>query len=314
MLNTRKRVIIGSILLVACQTASAITINLDYSHDTNGFFTSNTYSKNLMETAASYFETHLTDSLSAITSSGSNNFSAHFTDPGTGSSASIDNYSVAADTITVYVGGRDLGSSTLGLGGPGGFGVSGSTSFYESIVYRGEAGSGYNDKPTAGVIATDFHPWGGSISFNTTSNWYFDDDVATTESFSGSDFFSVALHELGHVLGLGTADSWDNLINGSGEFTGANAVAANGGNVALADTGHWDYGTMSFVDGVAQEAAMDPNLTTGTRKLFTDLDLAALDDIGWDVATSPVPLPPALLLFASGILGIFGLGKRKKQA
>ena len=29
---------------------------------------------------------------------------------------------------------------------------------------------------------------------------------------------------------------------------------------------------------------MDPQITTGTRKVFTDVDWAALDDLGWDVA------------------------------
>jgi hypothetical protein len=303
------RLTTGAVLLAASQAATAITINLDYSYDTNGFFTDSSR-RDLMQSAASYFESRLTDSLSAITSSGGNNMTASFYSPTDGSLTSVSNFSVAADTITIFVGGYAMSGSTLGRGGFGGWSATGTSAFFDTIRHRGQSDDMY------GSTATEFNPWGGSISFNTDySNWYFDSDPSTDEAFSGSDFYSVALHELGHVLGLGTADSWDNLINSSDEFTGTNAVATYSGNVPVTSDGvHWDYGTMSFVDGVAQEAAMDPNVTTGTRKRFTDLDNAALDDIGWDVAATAVPLPPALFLFAGGLLGMLGLGKRQSYA
>lgn len=297
-------------LLAASQTASAITINLDYSYDSSSFFADSSR-RSLMQSAASYFESRLTDDFEAITSSGSNSMTAQFWNPSGTGSISVNNFSVAADTITVYVGAKNHSGSTLATGGYGGWEATGTSSFFDTIYHRGESSYMYND-PTAGEIAAEFNPWGGTISFDTDSTWYFDDDLSTTESFTGSDFYSVALHELGHILGLGSADSWDNLINGSNEFTGVNSVAENSGNVPLTSDGaHWAEDTMSFVDGVAQEAAMDPNLTVGTRKLFTVLDWAALDDIGWDVMPTSVPLPPALFLFAGGLLGFFGLSKHR---
>ena len=39
----------------------------------------------------------------------------------------------------------------------------------------------------------------------------------------------------------------------------------------------------------AQEAALDPDITTGTRKHLTKLDAAALTDIGWTVVAPPPP-------------------------
>lgn len=297
------KLLFGFLLLTAVHSVSAITINLDYSLDTSNFFVDSSH-RTLVDAAASYFETHLTDDLDAITSSGSNSMTAVFYDPAGDGIVSVNNFSVAADTITVYVGASAMSIGTLGWGGFGWSSLEGDYAFYDTVNHRGESGEMY------GPSATEFNPWGGSISFNSDfPNWYIDDNPSSNENFSGVDLFSVALHELGHVLGFGTADSWDNLINNSNEFTGANAVAAFSGDIPLTSDGaHWASGTKSFVDGVMQEAAMDPEISHGVRKFFTDLDLAALDDIGWDIA-SPVPLPPALLLFISGLIGIFSMRK-----
>jgi hypothetical protein len=44
-----------------------------------------------------------------------------------------------------------------------------------------------------------------------------------------------------------------------------------------------------FGTNLAQEAAMDPDVTTGTRKRLTSLDAAALRDIGWSINEPPPP-------------------------
>ena len=58
---------------------------------------------------------------------------------------------------------------------------------------------------------------------------------------------------------------------------------------------------------------MDPTLTSGRRKVFTDLDLAALKDVGWEVSAAPVPLPPAIVLFGSALLGRFDTRARRSS-
>jgi hypothetical protein len=281
--------------------AAALKLQFDYTDDGGFFSGGNIGRRTTLEGAGQFFETHLTDSLSAITSSGSNHFNIDFSNPSTGAAATVNDFSVAADTMVIHVGGSNLPGSTLGEGGPGGWSASGSSSFLTDAARRGQVGS------TQGPGATDFAPWGGNISFDNATNWYFDNDTNTDESFSGFDFFSVALHEIGHVLGIGTSDSWKNHLTGT-TFSDANFSAT-----VTSDLAHWASNTMSFVDGKSQEAAMTPSIGPGTRKRFTDLDLAALSAIGWQVApAAPVPVPAAAWLFVSalGFLGVTGRRSR----
>jgi hypothetical protein len=59
-----------------------------------------------------------------------------------------------------------------------------------------------------------------------------------------------------------------------------------------------------MVNGSPQEAAMDPDIANGQRKHFTDLDFAAMDDIGWQVAVVPEADTWAMLLAGLGLVGV----------
>jgi hypothetical protein len=252
----------------------AVTVQFDYSLDTNGFF-ADTTRRTLLQQAADSIVSRFTDTLSAIAPSGSNTWSMNFTHPGTGGTASISNPSIPANVIRIYAGGRDLPGNTLGIGGPSGWNASGiSASWFDTIIARGNAGALATPK-------TDFAPFGGAITFDTGSTWHFG---ATTAGVSGkNDFLSVATHELCHAFGIGTAESWSNLSQ-TGVFVGAKSKQLYGANVPLNPSAdHWADGTKYL--GV--EAVMDPTITVGTRKLMTDLDFAGLDDLGWNV-TYPV--------------------------
>jgi hypothetical protein len=292
------------IMAVSSQQASAINLQFDYTFDTNNFFNTQD-KKDVLNAAGTFFNNIIQDDLTAIASSGLNHFTAKFKNPGTGSEMTIDNFNVAADTLIVYAGGRALAGTTLGVGGPGGFGVGGTTAYVDNAITRGQTS---NKDGVQGPTATDFAPWGGSITFNTGTSWYFDPDVTTSGDIVNNDFFSVALHELGHLLGIGTADSWSNLISGL-DFTGAASSSVFGENVPLENTAHWKEGTTGLVNGVSQEAAMDPSIAAGTRKVFTDLDLAGLTDIGWEVTA--VPVPAAIWLFGSGLIGLVITARRR---
>jgi hypothetical protein len=106
-----------------------------------------------------------------------------------------------------------------------------------------------------------------------------------------ANFQTLMEHELGHVLGFGQSDAWNNLAVGSDPtthnpqtFIGPSAEAEYGREATPAnpvDTpvpldvkvqGHW-----APVGTLAQPAAMQEINTIG----FTPLDFSALQDIGW---------------------------------
>jgi hypothetical protein len=293
-------------LALATPAWANIDIVFDYSYDTSGFFGST--QRSLMEAAASAFESRITDNLGAITSSGSNDFNVSFFDPGVSSLApvTLNDVSIPNDEVLIYVGATNLGNGVLGVGGPGSIGGSGML----TSLSRGQ--TGYSPTDNNPSNDTDFGPWGGSISFNSTfGSWYFDPNgVDTKESFPGQyDFYSTAVHEIAHVLGFGTADSWKNQVNaGSHTFTGLYS-----GTQPLAnDNVHWKNGLTSTIDGTGSfETAMDPSLSSNVRKYFTDLDYNALRDIGWQVAA--VPESDTWVLLAVGLGWVAFATRRARQ-
>ena len=305
----------STIALVVGQapSAKALTFQFDYTYDTQNFFDPNVTEgaarRATLEAAANYFEP-FTDNLSKIEVGTGQTWTPRITHPGTGltfNATDYKNYILPEDTILIFAGGRDLGRS-LGEGGPGGYTTT-SISFIDDLTVRGQG-------TTSGLTATDFALWGGSIAFDNSSstNW---NNSHTQEPVNGeNDLLSVAIHELSHVLGFGIADSWDNLVDRDNNvFVGTNSVFENSGNVTLeADEGHWLEGISSdiTINGTGtQEAALDPSLTTGTRKLMTNLDYAGLTDVGWETAavTAAVPFEfsPSLGIFL--VSGFFGIKK-----
>lgn len=283
------------------------TIVLDYTYDQpanggNNFFGAvGSPQRVALQAAATRLQSRLADTLSAIVPSGQNSWTTNTFHPGNinGPTIQINNLTIAQNEIRVFAGGQNLGTGgTLGIGGPGGWGASGFQPWFDLLGSRGQSGA-------LAFPATDFGPWGGSITFNNTTNWNF--SVENGPSFSQFDFRSVAEHELGHLLGIGGADSWDALINGSNQFTGPVTTALNGGVSPSVNPGrdHFAQGTTYL----GQEVAMTPAISNGQRKLFTELDFAALDDIGWQV--TPIPEPATVLgIAALGLAGVWRLRRR----
>ena len=125
-------------------------------------------------------------------------------------------------------------------------------------------------------VATDFEPWVGTISFSPseTIDWNFDLEATNSSTI---DFISVALHEIGHILGVGVAPIFDEL-GADGAFSGVNAVAANDG-VAIpleADLSH-------VSEGFANNSVLLDPLLNEDRNFPSDIDLAILADIGYEI-------------------------------
>lgn len=212
----------------------------------------------------------------------------------------------------------------------------------------------------------------GSLSSNTHgfATWDFGynydlDDSISTNAF---DFKSIAIHELTHVLGFGSAISasgdslfttatnlWTDfdqlLVDGDGNrlinddvvknfnaselneltggtgtdpvtsgtgiyFNGANAVAANNGEAVaiysptVFDAGsslsHLDtdfFGTNNFITTHAISTGQ------GVRE-FSSIELGIFQDLGFDIEVTAVPVPPALFLFGSGLMALFGFRRK----
>ena len=279
--NTRNKLNAPSTLTIETleeRQMLSVTVDIDYTYDTQGFF-NDAARREAIEDIAAEISSMLNDSFSAITPSGSNSWSPTFFHPSTGLlTSNTNNPAIAEDSYVLYAGGRDLDPGNLGQGGRGGWNASGNQSWFQTIRTRGESGVS-ND--------TDFANWGGSITFDSNgTNWYFGESEAGLGS-NQYDFRSVALHEMLHALGFGNAGSYFANVSGS-TFTGSAAVAEYdfAGNVPLSPDGaHFAEGT---ADG-GVEAALDPTISIGTRKMATALDWAVMTDIGWEVAgTQPI--------------------------
>lgn len=305
------RMATGGLLLCLCQPALAsINIVFDYTYDGSFFSGANTSRRAVLEAAAAVYESRLQDELTAIVSGGGNQVDFAFLNPATPVDAIpewIYGASIGANEVRIYVAGsNDLNSGISYIKSPGGailgtaslgttFVTSGDSTYTSNVLSRGQAGA---LGPAASQ--TDWGYWGGSISFDTLASWYFDSDPGTTEAFTGFDFYSAALHEIGHVLGFGKSPSYFNLVAG-GNFNGSQVVALTGAPQPVngSDTAHWQNGLAYN----GQVNAMNPILAEGQRLAATELDFAALDDIGWEVSPVPEADTWITMLAALGLIG-----------
>jgi hypothetical protein len=169
------------------------------------------------------------------------------------------------DDLVIFVGSAELAPGITGISSP-------------------TAGlSGVTDSTLATALqkrfdTTPFQPWTAWISFDSSTDFYFDPDPELGAAVPAGklDFVSVALHEIGHTLGFGTAEAFKAKISG-GAFTGAKVQALFGGPLPLtADLGHVPNTTMSG----GHRMLMDLSDGSGTRYLPTALDQAVFEDLG----------------------------------
>jgi hypothetical protein len=262
-----------AILFLAASTTVAhgsISILFDYTYDGGFFSGSNSGRRALLEAAADVFTSRLTDAtFDPIVPTGDNHWTLELTNPSTDAPLSIDDPTLVADTLTIYVGAHPLDDPMLAVTSSPGWRAAGDASWLDLIQSK--------NSPTR------FEPLGAAIAFDTETNWYFDPNPLTLESFSGKyDFFSVAQHEIGHALGFssGAAAFAANTVNGT--FVGENAAALYGGPIPLSvDESHW----ANSVTFQGAHVNMDPSLAMNTRTIFGPLEFAVLKDLGYNTPT-----------------------------
>lgn len=97
--------------------------------------------------------------------------------------------------------------------------------------------------------------------------WHF--DYSTPVAAGKSDFYSVALHEMLHVLGFGIGQSWNSNVSGT-TWLGSEVSTLMGTGTGMVDGGgaHVASGVTSprLSDGILQETVMSPSIVVGTRK------------------------------------------------
>ncbi len=234
-------------------------ITFDYRFDTIGFFAA-PQRRTALEAAAGEWEAVIGDEFNDVPAG----VSFSVTNPETQSATLGMVLTDPIDDLIIFVGSQSLQGETLAFGGPSGFSALGDA--FQSRVSNNFRGSG---------PVSDFEPWAGAVTFDRDANWNFSLAGPVSDQ---DDFLSVAVHEIGHVLGIGTSAAFDVLVS-DGSFRGANAMALNGGAPVPLDNdgGHIDDG---FDKG---NAALSPTLATGTRKLLSETDKAILADIGYEV-------------------------------
>jgi hypothetical protein len=219
--------------------------------------------------------------------------------------------------------------NVLGRGGPGGWGwnVTSASGFTNSDIANAVADAesqaneiyGRGGGPlvlnvsgnlTGGgatiPVSIDFGLGHGSVTFDSDTNNNNVDDLSegidpgdffhfdhTTPPAPGkTDFYSVALHEAIHAIGLGNAAQWDGLVSGT-SWMGTEVIDYLGSGAGVIDP---DFGHIANIstnmspritDGAMQQSVLVPQGFAGERTILTELDLAFFRDMGFTNATVP---------------------------
>lgn len=239
---------------------SNFNIKLDYRFDTNGFF-NDPAKRTALEGAARAWETYIQDDFPNAPAG----TQITLANPASGRRTNLT-LDAEVDDLVIFVGARPLEGDTLAMTG--------------EVRLNYFPNSSLANRNFGSFLA----PVAATMVFDSNFNWFFDSTPNTTNDIPSRqiDFFSVALHEIGHALGLTYAN--ESLIY-NGYFNGARATALNGGNpIPLDDTeGHVKQGFL--VNGNGSRQLMQPALGSGTAARISALDLAMLGDIGYAVAS-----------------------------
>jgi hypothetical protein len=245
-------------------TSTGFKIIIDYSYDTAQFFSRER--RLVMRAAAASWEQFIGSDFSPVPA-GTNIRARNPENPDAGGNNLTVSYPI--DDLVIFVG------STIIDGPHGRLG-----SAYSSATFTGISAdlanalqARYNGNP--------FQPWVATVVVDKEESFYFDATLETADDIpkDQSDFYSTVLHEIGHVLGIGQGAAYTALVSNA-TFTGAHATALYGAAVPLTADGAHVQKTV-IVDG--RRVVMDESDAEGQRSLITRLDLAMLEDVGYQI-------------------------------
>ena len=279
--------------------ARAVEIEIDYTFDTAGFF-EQPGSREALRAVCDIYEGLIPDSLARIRPADffRSSWSANVRRPDTVGFANLGNITIPQDTVILFAGARPL--EIAGEAGGTEYTAQGSQAWIDRIIGRGRSGA-LADPETA------FSPWGGMVAFDLSRTWNFATDGPGGQT-AATDFVPIALNLVAHILGIGLSDAWDNQIS-QDTFFGENAISAFGAPVPLSSDltnwrddgvclpplGHEIGNPLNILSptvrmfgnpgGIDQQALLDPFICNigETLKVLTELDTAALEDIGWTI-------------------------------
>lgn len=305
-------------------SVDGIEIVVDYTYDTQGFF-DEPIRRTAIEAVANRYSQVITSELLAVEPvldlGQPTTWRIGFDHPGIGgiyqlstapsrsedpifssSSDEADEYGfagLAENEWILFAGARSLANAGLGGTATG----RNFTNVFDAV--EGPMHRGVIDNTPSNSI-NDLPAWGGAITFDINSNWHF--DLTEVVGNGEIDFYSIAMHEVGHALGLSNSwNQWERNVSGS-EYRGEHAVAAyNKDNDTTLDflatessnNLHWSDGNyQSYIfplgspnrvgtvgDGL-QDLLLEPiaNFSSTTRRFeLTNVDAAALVDVGWSI-------------------------------
>lgn len=268
-------------------TPGKLKVHFDFRFDDYGFFTNHPDRIAVLQAAADDVVARFEDDLSPIPfPTAGNSWKAQFDRPsGVGQQEVINNMLVPADTIVIFAGARDfLGDDLISVSSERQ--ATGSQEWINLVYGRLQPNS-------FGPAATDYSPWGGSLTFDLFNNWHY--GIEPPGNDNEYDLYMVAQNGVMHLLGFGASEAWG-VLSATGSFLGTNAVASYGTAVPLT-SGKFEWAEDTLSNGA--RTPMDSEFEDGERVALTPLDLAAMKDIGWVPAgTTPpppnIPMPPTI--------------------